>query len=58
LARGLEALLANPPVTPAMLEVLDHDDRVDPGAACRRLGIELTPLDEMLRRCLAPGAAA
>jgi NADH dehydrogenase len=58
LARGLEALLASPPVTPAMLEVLDHDDRVDPGPACRRLGIELTSLDETLRRCLAPGDAA
>jgi NADH dehydrogenase len=58
LARALEALLANPPVTPAMLDVLDHDDCVDPGPACRRLGIELTPLDETLRRCLtAPGAA-
>ena len=48
-----ERLLADPPVTRAMLGVLDHDDRVDPADACRRLGITLTPLDETLRRCLA-----
>ncbi len=43
---------ADPPVTPAMLGVLEHDDCVDPGPACRALGIELTPLDETLRRVL------
>jgi uncharacterized protein YbjT (DUF2867 family) len=42
-------LAADPPLTPAMLGVLEHDDDVDPGDACRRLGIELTPLDETLR---------
>ncbi len=52
LAGLLERLLANPPVTVAMLRVLDHDDRVDPEPACRALGIELTPLDEVLARCL------
>ena len=48
-----ERLLAEAPVTRAMLGVLDHDDRIDPAPACRRLGISLTPLDETLRRCLA-----
>ncbi len=48
-----ERLLSDPPVTRAMLGVLDHDDRIDPAEACRRLGIALTPLDEMLRLCLA-----
>jgi uncharacterized protein YbjT (DUF2867 family) len=47
-----ERLLADPPLTRAMLGVLDHDDRVDPAPACDRLGITLTPLDEALRRCL------
>jgi len=47
-----EQVLADPPVTRAMLGVLDHDDRIDPADACRRLGISLTPLDETLRRCL------
>ena len=46
----LEALSANPPVTRAMLGVLDHDDRVDVTPACERLGLQLTPLDEALRR--------
>ena len=53
-----ERLLVDPPVTRAMLEVLDCDDRIDPTDACRRLGIELTSLDEMLRRCVVRGDAA
>jgi uncharacterized protein YbjT (DUF2867 family) len=51
----LERCLANPPVTRAMLEVLDHDDRIDPAPGARALGLTLTPLDETLRRVLAPG---
>lgn len=57
LAWLLERVLPDPPVTPAMLGVLDHDDVVDPSAACRRLALELTPLDETLRRCVAPTQA-
>ena len=52
LAATFERLSGDPPVTRAMLEVLDHDDNVDVAPACRRLGIELTALDETLRRCL------
>ena len=56
LVRGVASLLerisANPPVTTAMLEVLEHDDRVDPKLASDALGITLTPLDETLRRVL------
>jgi len=44
----LEKLSDSPPVTRAMLGVLDHDDNVDPVPACEWLGIELTPLDEIL----------
>jgi hypothetical protein len=33
-----------------MLGVLDHDDDIDPAPAAARLGIQLTPLDETLRR--------
>jgi NADH dehydrogenase len=58
IAALLERLTANPPVTRAMLEVLNHDDDIDPAEACRRLGIELTPLDEVLRRCVGPEAEA
>lgn len=53
-ARGVAGLLARalaePPLTPAMLDVLEHDDAIDPGPACRALGITLTPLEETLRR--------
>lgn len=52
LAFLLEKISKNPPVTRAMLGVLDHDDDLDVTGACARLGIELTPLDEMLRSCL------
>jgi len=48
----LERLSANPPVTRAMLGVLDHDDAVDVAPACDWLGIELTPLDKMLTLAL------
>ncbi len=50
----MATLLANPPVTPAMLGVLDHDDEIDPQAALDALGIDsLTGLDEMLKAVLA-----
>ncbi len=51
-AATLETLLPDPPLTRAMLEVLDHDDDIDPGAACRALGIELTPLADTLMACI------
>jgi NADH dehydrogenase len=51
-ARSFERLLANPPLTPDMLGVLEHDDRIDPTSACERLGITLTPLDVTLQRTL------
>ena len=60
LARGLallaERLFANPPLTRAMLGVLCHDDCVDTEPTCKRLGIELTSLDELLRQCIGPEA--
>jgi NADH dehydrogenase len=51
-ARLAERFSEDPPLTPAMLEVLEHDDRIDPSPACARLGLTLTPLEETLRRCL------
>jgi uncharacterized protein YbjT (DUF2867 family) len=54
----LERALASPPLTLAMLDVLEHDDCVDPRAAAARLGIELTPLDATLRRCVGPEAGS
>ncbi len=56
MAFAMEKLSANPPVTTAMLGVLDHDDDIDPTAAQTALGIDaLTPLDDMLRAVLASG---
>jgi uncharacterized protein YbjT (DUF2867 family) len=55
-AAAFEAFSADPPVTRAMLGVLDHDDAIDPEPACRSLGIELTPLDVSLRRALEASA--
>lgn len=48
----LETLSANPPVSRAMLGVLDHDDHIDPGPALAALGLSLTPLNQALRLCL------
>lgn len=48
----MERLLAHPPVTRAMLGVLDHDDLVDTQPAVSQLALTLTPLDETMRRCI------
>lgn len=49
----LQTVSGNPPVTVAMLEVLDHDDEVDPEAALKTLQMEkLTPLDRTLQQVL------
>lgn len=52
LAYLLEKISSNPPVTRAMLGVLDHDDAIDTSAATNLLGLTLTPLDEVLRNVL------
>ena len=57
LAFAAEKFLAEPPMTRDMLGVLLHDDRVDPEPVCKELGIELTPLDETLRRSVGPEAS-
>ena len=48
LARIFEILFSNPPLSRAMLGVLDHDYVIDPLHSCKELGIELTVLDTML----------
>ena len=54
LAAVLQTVSANPPMTVAMLEVLDHDDVVDPQPALEQLGLEgLMSLDEMLGAVLS-----
>jgi len=57
LAFGVAALLerlAEPPLTRAMLGVLEHDDDIDPRPAAQRLGLTLTPLAETLAHTFAP----
>ena len=49
LAKILESIMANPPITLAMLGVLDHDDNIEALEASRSIGLDsLTPLSEML----------
>jgi NADH dehydrogenase len=43
-----ETLMSEPPLTRAMLGVLEHDDDIDPRPAAARLGLELTPLERTL----------
>jgi len=54
---ALAERLAEPPLTRAMLGVLEHDDCVDPQPALRRLGIALHSLDETLRASLGASPA-
>lgn len=52
-----ERLLSNPPITRAMLGVLEHDDAIDAEPAARELGVSLIDLDETLRRAFARPSA-
>jgi len=54
----LEALLPNPPITRAMFDILQHDDRVDPRPFCEKLGLTLTPLDTTLADFVGPASLA
>jgi NADH dehydrogenase len=48
-----ETFSADPPITRDMLGVLEHDDAIDPGPACKALSLELTPLDAALAQAFA-----
>jgi hypothetical protein len=48
-----ERTSSNPPITRAMLGVVERDDAIDPEPARARLGIALTPLDAALREALS-----
>jgi uncharacterized protein YbjT (DUF2867 family) len=52
LAWCFEKVSPNPPVTRAMLGVLDHDDNIDVKPALAQLEIDLTSLDETLSKVL------
>jgi NADH dehydrogenase len=50
----LEKLLSDPPLTRAMVGVLDHDDVIHTRTACEFLHLSLTPLSETLARYVGP----
>ena len=50
----LDRFLPNPPITRAMFDILQHDDRVDTNRFLEALGIELTPLDTTLADHIGP----
>jgi NADH dehydrogenase len=52
--RCLDTLHPNPPITRAMFDILQHDDRVNTDRFCEMLGIELTPLDTTLSDLIGP----
>jgi hypothetical protein len=49
IAGFFEVVLASPPVTRAMLELLDHDDQIESETAAE-LNLTLTPLSDVLRQ--------
>jgi len=53
MAMLLEWFLRRPPVTRDMLGILDHDDNIDAARAASHLGIQLTSLDETLRKVVS-----
>ena len=52
----VEMLLPNPPITRAMFDILQHDDRVDTRPFCEKLGLSLTPLDTTLADFVGPAS--
>jgi uncharacterized protein YbjT (DUF2867 family) len=50
----ISKLHPRPPITRAMFDILQHDDRTDPGALRAALGIELTPLSQTLAEHIGP----
>ena len=50
----LDRLLSNPPISRAMFDILQHDDRTNTDAFCKALGLELTPLDQTLADFVGP----
>lgn len=52
----LEKITRSSPITRAMFDILQHDDRVDADAFCQKLGIKLTPLDTTLFDLIGPAS--
>ena len=59
IAACMQALLANPPLTSAMLGVLDHDDDIDPAPALQALQMQaLCGVETTINKLLATNADA
>lgn len=54
----LERIMRDPPITRAMFEILQHDDRANTRIFCETLGITLTPLDTTLSDLIGPESEA
>lgn len=54
----VERVVPDPPITRAMFDVLQHDDRVDPRPFCEKLGLSLRPLDTTLADFVGPASVA
>lgn len=52
----LDRFLRNPPVSRAMFDIMQHDDRIDPATFCQILGLSLTPLDQTLTDFVGPAS--
>lgn len=50
----LEKSMRSPPITRAMFDILQHNDKVNVDHFCQTLGIELTPLDTTLSELIGP----
>jgi uncharacterized protein YbjT (DUF2867 family) len=55
LALAIRQRIAGPGFSPDVLEVVTEDTRLDPQPAARKLGIQLTGIDEMIRATLSEG---
>ena len=56
--RVLSMVHPQPPITPPMFEILQHDDQTDPSVFTSVLGIELTPLTKTLTDYVGPRATS
>ncbi len=52
-----ERVVADPPITRDMLDILERDDCIDPDPARSRLGIDLSPLDRTLHQIVEAAPA-
>lgn len=54
--RLMSFFMRRPPVTPAMFEILQHDDQTNPASFTKALDIELLPLSQTLADFIGPNS--